>query len=115
MRVRRRWQPNPDTNPNPNPNPNPTQVLATFLSYTPLSRLALVPSSATSNEKQYACPDVRREVERDAYAYKGNLRVCSVAALLSLGARCEASLAALRCPFFCLTASREQVLGLVRA
>tara|TARA_B100000767_G_scaffold237479_1_gene231709 strand:+ start:375 stop:539 length:165 start_codon:yes stop_codon:yes gene_type:complete len=54
-------------------------------------------------------------VERDAYAYKGNLRVCSVAALLSLGARCEASLAALRCPFFCLTASREQVLGLVRA
>ena len=91
------------------------QALATFLSYTPLSRLALIPSSATSNEKQYACPDVRREVERDAYAYKGNLRVCSVAALLSLGARCEASLAALRCPFFCLTASREQVLGLVRA
>ena len=34
-----------------------------------------------------------------------------VAALLSLGARCEASLAALRCPFFCLTASNEQVLG----
>merc|ERR1740130_666084 len=33
------------------------QALATFLSYTPLSRLALIPSSATSNEKQYACPD----------------------------------------------------------
>ena len=28
---------------------------------------------------------MRREVERDAYAYKGKLRVCSVAALLLLG------------------------------
>jgi len=87
------------------------QALLAVLAYTPLARLALIPSSATSNEKQYACAEVRREVERDAYAYKGRLRVCSVAALLSLGARCEASLAALRCPFFCLTASNEQVLG----
>ena len=30
------------------------QALATFLSYTPLSRLALIPSSASSNDKQYA-------------------------------------------------------------
>lgn len=34
--------------------------------------------------RQYACAEVRREVERDAYAYKGRLRVCSVAAPLAI-------------------------------
>ncbi|KAL1528630.1 hypothetical protein AB1Y20_009968 [Prymnesium parvum] len=81
------------------------------LSYTPLCRLALIPSSATDNAKQCADPQILAQVERDELAYKEPLRVGSVSSLLELGARCEASLAQLRCPFFCLLAEREMVLS----
>lgn len=64
-----------------------------------------------SNAPRYRCHEILEEVARDELAYKGSLRVASAAAALALGARCEASLAQLRCPFFCLTAAHEQVLG----
>lgn len=86
-------------------------VLLTALSYTPLNRVALIPSSATSNEKQYSDPDIISQVEKDTLAYKGKLRVGSVSVLLDLGARCEASLADASCPILCLLAEREMVLN----
>jgi acylglycerol lipase len=82
----------------------------TALAWTPLARVALIPSSATDNSKQYADPAVLAEVEVDTLAYKGALRVCSVSTVLDLGYRCEESLDAVTCPFFCLTAKKEQVL-----
>ena len=85
--------------------------VASFLAWTPLARLALVASNATSNEKQYADPAVRRAVDADELAYKGNLRVASVASVLSLGAEAEASLAEVSLPFLCCLAEREMVLG----
>jgi len=87
------------------------RLLLGALSYTPLCRLALIPSSATSNSAQYADPAVIAEVEQDTLAYKGSLRVGSVAAVLDLGKRCEETLEHLSCPFFILLADREQVLG----
>ena len=86
-------------------------TLVSALSYTPLARLALIPSSATDNAKQYADPVVLREIEQDTLAYKGNLRVASVAAVLDLGAATEALLPSVAAPFLCLCADREQVLG----
>lgn len=87
------------------------RLLLGMLSYTPICRMALIPSSATNNEKQYADPEILRRVERDELAYKDNLRVGSVSALLELGARCEASISSISCPFLCLLAEREMVLN----
>ena len=52
-----------------------------------------------------------KQIELDQLAYKGHLRVGSVSAVLELGARCEESLATLGCPFLCLLAEREMILG----
>ena len=85
--------------------------LASVLAYTPLAPLALIPSSATSNEKQYADPEIVKEVENDPLAYKGNLRVASVATVLRLGLSTEQQLHTIRAPFLCCIAEREMVLG----
>ena len=71
-------------------------TLVSALAWTPLSRLALISSSATSNEKQYADPAMRAEIESDELAYKGSLRVASVAAVLELGATTEENLEGIR-------------------
>ena len=89
----------------------PACYLLQALAWTPLARVALIPSSATDNSKQYACADVRRGVEADELAYKGNLRVAAAAAVLDLGQRIESSLERVAVPFFCLVAEREMVLG----
>ena len=89
----------------------PLARLVSLLSWTPLARLALIGSSATSNEKQYADPDLRREIDEDTLAYKGKLRVASVAAVLDLGTQTEAALPTVRAPFLCCVADDEQVLG----
>lgn len=86
-------------------------LLVRVLSYTPLAWMALIPSSATDNAKQYADPEVIQRVEQDRLALKGNLRVASVATVLLLGAQCEESLESVDCPFLCLVAEREMVLG----
>ena len=87
------------------------RLLLGVLSYTPLCRLAVIPSSATDNRAQYADPAILSEVERDALAYKGALRLGSAAAVLDLGRRCESSCEELAAPFLCITAEREQILG----
>ena len=86
-------------------------LLLRGLAYTPLARLPLIPSSSNDNSKQYACPEVRRSIEGDELAYKGNLRVSAAAAVLELGQRTKASLESVAAPFFCLVADREMVLG----
>ena len=86
-------------------------TLVSALAWTPLSRLALISSSATSNEKQYADPAMRAEIESDELAYKGSLRVASVAAVLELGATTEENLEGIRAPFLCCLAEREMILG----
>jgi alpha-beta hydrolase superfamily lysophospholipase len=50
-------------------------------------------------------------IEEDPLAYKGSLRIGSAAAVLDLGSRCESTLESIRCPFLCMLAEREQVLG----
>jgi alpha-beta hydrolase superfamily lysophospholipase len=87
------------------------RLLLRVLSYSPLSRLALIPSSSTDREKQYADPEMRREVEADELSYKDSLIVASASAVLELGSRCEAALSLCSHPFFCLLAEREMVLG----
>ena len=89
----------------------PARLLLGALSYTPLCRLALIPSSATSNSAQYADPAVLTLIDEDPLAYKGSLRIGSAAAVLDLGSRCESTLESIRCPFLCMLAEREQVLG----
>ena len=85
--------------------------LVSFLAYTPLARLALISSSASSNDRQYADEAILAEVEADTLAYKGSLRIASVAAVLELGQTTEAALASVRVPFLCCVAERDQVLG----
>jgi len=87
------------------------RLLLGALSYTPLCRLALIPSAATSNEVQYADPAKIAEIARDTLSYKGSLRVGSASAVLDLGKSAEESLERVSCPFFCLLADREKVLG----
>jgi len=85
--------------------------LLAALSYTPLCRLPLIPSSATDNAKQYSDEAIIKRVDADHLSYKGALRVGSASACVSLGAACEATLPGLACPFFCLLADRELVLS----
>lgn len=85
--------------------------VASVLAWTPLARLALISSSATSNEKQYADPAICQAVDADELAYKGNLRVASVAAVLELGRQTESALADVHVPFLCMVAENDQVLG----
>ena len=89
----------------------PARLLLEALAWTPLAPLALIPSSASDNSKQYGCPDVRRSIDADELAYKGNLRVAAVAAVLDLGNRVESNLEQVAVPFFCLLAKNEMVLG----
>lgn len=89
----------------------PARIALGLLSATPLCRLALIPSSATDNSKQYADPDIIAEIADDELAYKGALRLGSASAAIDLGSLCEATVTQVRCPFFCLTAEREAVLG----
>ena len=89
----------------------PLFALVTLLSYSPLGSLPLISASATSNEKQYADPEIRREIEADTLACKGKLRVTSVAAVLQLAARTEAALEHVQTPFLCCVAERDLVLG----
>ena len=85
------------------------RLLLGALSVTPICRLALIPSSATTNDVQYADPEMRDRIEADTLAYKEALRVGSAYAVLELGRRCEASLADATCPILCLVAERDQV------
>lgn len=89
----------------------PARALLSVLSYTPLCRLALIPSSATNNEVQYADPTIASQIESDELAYRGGLRIGSASSVVDLGARCELSLRFVRCPFLVMLAEREQVLG----
>eukprot|EP00729_Bicosta_minor_P008659 gene8659-32798_t len=91
----------------------PARLLLGALAWTPLAPLALIPSSASDNSKQYGCHDVRQSIEADTLAYKGNLRVAAVAAVLDLGNRVESNLEQVTAPFFCLLAKNEMVLGYV--
>ena len=94
------------------PAASPTaRVLLSVLSYTPLCRLALIPTKATSNATQYADADKAAEIDRDVLSYKGALRVGSASTVLELGKIAEESVEHVSCPFFCLLAEREHVLG----
>lgn len=95
------------------PAASPLKVaLVTFLARLPcVAPLALIPSSATSSDDQYADPEIRREIDEDTLAYKGKLRIGSAAAVLDLGRQTEAALSAVRTPFLCCIAERERVLG----
>ena len=86
-------------------------ALVTALSYSPLARVPLIPSSATDNAKQYTDPILLEEIKFDELAYKANLRVASVASVLDLGVATETALAATAVPFLCLQADRDLVLG----
>ena len=55
--------------------------------------------------------DCRAACDADRLAYKGALRVASVATVLELGALAEDALPRVRTPFLCCVAEREYVLG----
>ena len=89
---------------------SPAEATALWLlTWTPLARLALIPSSATSNEKQYADPSRREECTSDPLSYSGALRPSSAYACVDLAQRLRDSLDRITVPFLCLIAGADVV------
>jgi acylglycerol lipase len=93
------------------PAPTWQWLLLRVLSYSPLARIALIPSSATDNKKQYADATILKQIEDDTLAYKGKLRVASAESVLDLARRTEFILPTVSHPFIILSAERDLVLG----
>lgn len=88
----------------------PTRMALWMLSYSPFGRLALIPSSATSNEKQYRDAARRAECAADKLSYGGLLRPASAWACVDAATGLRAALGRISVPFLCLTAGADVVV-----
>jgi len=70
----------------------------------------LIPSSATSAEKQYRDPKRRAECEEDKLSYSGNLRVSSALTCVDLALDISESFDNIIVPFLCMVADEDVVV-----
>mmetsp|Transcript_11201 Transcript_11201/g.11296 ORF Transcript_11201/g.11296 Transcript_11201/m.11296 type:complete len:149 (-) Transcript_11201:192-638(-) len=71
---------------------------------------ALIPSSATSGEKQYRDPVKRAEADADKLTYKGNMRSRSAHTCVELTFQLRKSFASVKSPFLCLVGNDDVVV-----
>ena len=70
----------------------------------------LIPSSATSPERQYRDPERRKECEMDTLTYRGNLRVLSAQTCVELSAQMSRLFEEVKVPFLCMIAEEDVVV-----
>jgi alpha-beta hydrolase superfamily lysophospholipase len=72
--------------------------------------MPLIPSSATSPDKQYRDVQRRAECEADVLSYKGNLRVSSALTCVDLALEISQSFEDVAVPFLCMIADEDVVV-----
>lgn len=72
--------------------------------------VSLIPSSATSPDKQYRDPKRRAECEGDELSYSGKLRVSSALTCVDLALEISESFDKITVPFLCLVADEDVVV-----
>lgn len=85
------------------------RVALSFLSLI-LPSMPLIPSSATSPDKQYRDLQRRAECEADELSYKGNLRVSSALTCVDLALDISQSFEDVKVPFLCMLAEEDVVV-----
>jgi acylglycerol lipase len=75
-----------------------------------LPSMPLIPSSATSPDKQYRDLQRRAECEADVLSYKGNLRVSSALTCVDLALEISQSFEDVAMPFLCMIADEDVVV-----
>lgn len=70
----------------------------------------LIPSSATSPDKQYRDPERRAECEADTLTYKGNLRVSAASTCVELAVSLSSSFDKVKVPFLCMISEEDVVV-----
>lgn len=70
----------------------------------------IIPSSATSPDKQYRDPERRAECEADTMTYRGNLRVSSAHTCVELAVEISQSFEEVKVPFLCMMAEEDVVV-----
>ncbi|KAL3784033.1 hypothetical protein HJC23_006319 [Cyclotella cryptica] len=75
-----------------------------------LPSIPLIPSSATTPDKQYRDSQRRAECEADALSYKGNLRVSSALTCVDLAIEISQSFDDVTVPFLCMLAEEDVVV-----
>ncbi|KAL7479605.1 hypothetical protein ACHAW6_005356, partial [Cyclotella cf. meneghiniana] len=75
-----------------------------------LPSMPLIPSSATSPDKQYRDLQRRAECEADELSYKGNLRVSSALTCVDLALDISQSFEDVKVPFLCMLAEEDVVV-----
>jgi acylglycerol lipase len=75
-----------------------------------LPSMPLIPSSATSLDKQYRDLQRRAECEADGLSYKGNLRVSSALTCVDLALEISQSFEDVTVPFLCMIADEDVVV-----
>ncbi len=70
----------------------------------------IIPSSATSPDKQYRDPERRDECEKDTMTYRGSLRVSSARTCVELAVEISQTFEEVRVPFLCMLAEEDVVV-----
>jgi acylglycerol lipase len=90
---------------------DPARYLLRGLSFI-VPTLALIPSSATSAEKQYRDPIKRKECEDDELSISGShLRVASASTCVELATQIQTEFPGIECPFLCMIAEEDVVVN----
>jgi len=72
--------------------------------------IPLIPTSATSNEKQYRDADKRQECQNDKLTYKGKLRPRSAYTLVNITSQLQEKFALIRTPLLIMVADDDVVV-----
>eukprot|EP00957_Ditylum_brightwellii_P118670 9051809-Ditylum_brightwellii.AAC.1 len=72
--------------------------------------LVVIPSSATSSEKQYRDPERKKAADEDNLTYKGKLRCQSALSCVELALLVKKSFGEVKVPFICMIANEDDVV-----